>query len=58
MGCFIDVRNTHDYISFDFVYISLTREKYWYQIRDGSVPILHALLGIVTNSLRCEMYEE
>ena len=58
MGYFIDVRNTHDCISFDYVRISLTREKHWYQTRDESVPILHVLLGIVTNSSRREIHEK
>ena len=58
MGYLIDVRKTHDCISFDFVRISLKREKYWYQIRGELVPVLHALLRIVTKSSRREMYEE
>ena len=36
----------------DYVRISLTHEKYWYEIRDVLVPILHALWGIGTNPLR------
>ena len=41
---FIDVRNMHDcYMKLDYVRISLTRERYWYEIRDVLVPILHAL---------------
>ena len=48
----------HDcYMKFDYVRISLTREKYWYEIRDVLVPILHALWGIGTNSSRREIYE-
>ena len=48
---FIDVMNMQDcYMKFDYVRISLTREKYWYEIRDVLVPILHALLRIGTNS--------
>ena len=48
----------HDcYMKFDYVRISLTREKYWYEIRDVVVPILHALWGIGTNSSRREIYE-
>ena len=46
VGYFIDVSNMHDcYMKFDYVRISLTREKYWYEIRDVHVlvPILHAL---------------
>ena len=43
-GYFIDVRNIHDcYMKFDYVRISLTREKYWYEIRDVLVQVLHAL---------------
>ena len=43
-GYFIDVRNMHDcYMKFDYVRISLTREKYWYEIRDVLVPILPVL---------------
>ena len=43
-GYFIDVRNMNDcYMKFDYVRISITREKYWYEIRDVLVPILHAL---------------
>ena len=57
-GYFIDVRNMHDcYMKFDYVRISLTREKYWYEIRDVLVPILHALWGIGTNSSRRQIYE-
>ena len=37
-------------------YFSLTGEKYWYEIRDVLVPILHMLWGIGTNSSRCEIY--
>ena len=41
---FIDVRNLHDcYMKFDYVRIALTREKYWYEIRDVLIPIPHAL---------------
>ena len=48
----------HDcYMKFDYVRISFTREKYWYEIRDVLVPILHALLGFGTNSSRRESYE-
>ena len=50
----------HDcYMKFDYVRISLTREKYWFEIRDVHVlvPILHALWGIGTNSSRREIYE-
>ena len=58
VGYFIDVRNLHDcYMKFDYVRISLTRKKYWYEIRDVLVPILHALWGISTNSSRREMFE-
>ena len=42
--------NRECYIKFDNVCISLTRERYWYKIRDVLVPILHAVLGIGTNS--------
>ena len=52
-GYLIDVSNINDgYIEFDHVRISLTREKYWYEIRDVLVPILH----IGTNSSRREIY--
>ena len=55
---FIDVRNMHDcYMKFDYVRVSLTREKYWYEIRDVLVLILQALWGIGTNSSRHEIYE-
>ena len=48
----------HDcYMKFDYVRISLTGEKYWYEIRDVLVPILHALWGLDTNSSRREIYE-
>ena len=58
-GYFIDVRNMYDcYMKFDYVHISHTREKYWYEIRDVLVPILHALWGIGTNASRREIYEE
>ena len=41
---FIGVRNTYDfYIKFDYLCISLTREKYWDEIHDELVPTLHAL---------------
>ena len=41
---FIDVRNMHDcYMKFDYVRIVFTREKYWHEIRDILVQILHAL---------------
>ena len=44
VGYFIDVRNMHDrYMKFVYVRISLTREKYKYEIRDVLVSILHAL---------------
>ena len=34
-GYLIDVSNMNDgYIEFDYVRISLTCEKYWYEIRD------------------------
>ena len=48
----------HDcYMKFDYVPISLTREKYWYEIRDVLVPILYALWGFGTNSSQREIYE-
>ena len=48
----------HDcYMKFDYVRISLTREKYWYEFRDVLVPTLHALWGIGTNSSRRDIYE-
>ena len=51
-GYFIDVRNMHDcYMKFDYVRISLTREKYWYEIRDVLVPILHGV-----KFTKCEIY--
>ena len=57
-GYFIDVTNMHDCnMKFDYVRISLTREKYWYEIRDVLVPFLHALWGIGTNSSRREINE-
>ena len=37
---FINVMNTHECY---MIGISLTRERYWYEIRDVLVPILHAL---------------
>ena len=44
VGYFIDVRNMRDcYMKSDYVRISLTREKYWYKIREVLVPTLHAL---------------
>ena len=44
VGYFIDVRNMHDcYMKFDYVRIFLRGEKYWYEIRDILVPILHVL---------------
>ena len=46
----------YGYIEFDYVRISLTREKYWYEIRDVLVPILHTVLGIGTNFSRREIY--
>ena len=56
-GYLIDVSNMNDgYIEFDYVRISLTCEKYWYEIRDVLVPILHIVLGIGTNSSRREIY--
>ena len=43
-AAFIDVRNMHDcYMKFDYVRISLTLEKYWYEICDVLVPILHGV---------------
>ena len=49
---FIDVRNMHDcYRQFDYMRISLTREKYWYEIRDVLVPILHGV-----KFTKCEIY--
>ena len=60
---FIDVRNMHDcYMKFDYVRISLTHEKYWYNIRDVLVPILHArceeLVPILhgVKITKCEIY--
>ena len=48
-GYLIDVSNMNDgYIEFDYVRISLTCEKYWYEIRDVLVPILHTVLEIGT----------
>ena len=41
---FIDVKNTHECcMKFDNIRISLTRERYWYDIRDVLVPIIYAL---------------
>ena len=59
---FIDVRNMHDcYMKFDYMRISFTREKYWYEILtywyqfftrcEELVPILHRL-----KFTKCEMY--
>ena len=57
-GYFIDVSNTHAcYIIFDYLLISLTREKHWYEIRDELVSILHAPCGNGTNSSQREIYE-
>ena len=40
---FIDVKNTHEcYMNFEDVRISHTFVRYWYEIRDILVPILHA----------------
>ena len=40
---FIDVKNTHEcYMNFENVRISHTFVRYWYEIRDILVPILHA----------------
>ena len=51
-GYFIDVRNMHDCcMKFDYVRISLTREKYWYEIRDVLVPVLHGV-----KFTKCEIY--
>ena len=57
-GYFIDVRNMHDcYMKFDYVRISLSREKYWCEIRDvpirceDLVPILHGM-----KFTKCEIY--
>ena len=41
----------------DYVRISLTREKYWYEIRDVLVPILHALWGMGYQFFKREIYE-
>ena len=44
VGYFIDVRNLHDcHMKFDYVHISLTHEKYWYEIGDILVPIIRAM---------------
>ena len=44
VGCFIYVRNLHDcHMNFDYVHTSLTHEKYWYEIGDVLVPIIHAI---------------
>ena len=55
MGYFIDVRNLQEFVKesflslvccnmkFDYVHISLTHEKYWYEIGDVLVPIIHAM---------------
>ena len=43
-GYFIDVTNTLGwYMKSDYVRISLTRERYWYEIRDVLVPVLYAV---------------
>ena len=52
-GYFIDVRNMH----YCYMSISLIREKYWYEVPDVLVPILHALLGTGTYSSRREFLE-
>ena len=55
---FIDVKNTHEcYMNFEDVRISHTFVRYWYEIRDILVPILHARWRIGTNYSRCEIYE-
>ena len=55
---FIDVKNTHEcYMNFENVRISHTFVRYWYEIRDILVPILHARWRIGTNYSRCEIYE-
>ena len=44
VGYFIDVRSLHDcHMNFDYVHISLTHEKYWYEIGDVLVPTIHAM---------------
>ena len=51
-GYFSDVRNMHDScMKFDYVRISHTHRKYWYQIRDVLVPILHGV-----KYSKCEIY--
>ena len=38
----IDVKNTHEcFMNFENIHISLTRLRYWYEIRGILVPILH-----------------
>ena len=44
-------------MKFDFVLISHIRVRYWYEIRDVSVPIFHVLCGIGTNVSQGEIYE-
>ena len=52
VGYLIDVSNMNDgYIEFDYVRISLTREKYWYEIRDVLVPIIHTVLDLRSDKL-------
>ena len=52
---FIDVKNTHEcYMFFENVRNPHTFVRYWYEIRDILVPILHRAC---TNSSRCEIYE-
>ena len=55
---FIDVKNTYEcYMNFENVRISHTFVRYWYEIRDILVPILHTRWRIGTNYSRCEIYE-
>ena len=44
-------------MKFDYVRISHTHRKYWYQIRDVLVAILHALWGLGTNSSWHKIFE-
>ena len=62
VGYFIAVTNMHDcYMKFDYVRISLTRGKYWYEIRDVLVPILQRCKELVpilhgVKFTKCEIY--
>ena len=54
---FIDVKNTHEcYMFFENVRNPHTFVRYWYEIRDIMVPILHLPILHDVKFTKCEIY--